>query len=96
MSDNVEIVRNVGLIASLIGVVGTAIKAGHWKGEHEARLAKLEDVLSETVQKLAKIDDRVDGIERGLLETMTSLKKDVEYIRIYVDDQKKRRRGTDA
>ena len=93
---SIEIARNIGIIASLVGFLGTAIKIGQWKGEHEIRLKKLESALDETVNKLAKVDDRVDGIERQLLETMTSLKKDVEYIRVYIDEQKQRRRKEDA
>ena len=92
MNDGVEIARNIGIIASLVGFLGTAIKAGQWKGEHDIRLKNLEGVLSETVNKLSKIDDRVDTIEHKLLETVTSLKKDVEYIKDYIDEQKRRRR----
>jgi hypothetical protein len=92
MSDGAEIARNVGIIASLLGVVGTAIKTGQWKGEHETRIKQLESVLDKTVDKLSKMDDRVDGIEKELLKTMTGLKKDVEYIRASVDGLKNRRR----
>jgi hypothetical protein len=93
MSDGgMEIARNVGIIASIVGVIGTAIKAGQWKGEHGARLRVLEGTLAQTVDKLSRMDDRVDGIERELLQTMTALKKDIEYIREYIDEEKKERR----
>jgi Skp family chaperone for outer membrane proteins len=92
MSDNMEVAKNIGIIASIIGFIGTAIKVGHWKGEHEARLLKLEEVLEKTVEKLSKVDDRVDGIERELLETMTALKKDIEYIKKSLDEEKEERR----
>jgi hypothetical protein len=87
-----EIAKTMGIIASLVGFLGTAIKAGQWKGEHEARLSKLEEVLEKTVEKLSKVDDRVDGIERELLQTMTALRKDVEYIKGSIDDLKAARR----
>jgi hypothetical protein len=93
MSDGgMEIARNVGIIASIVGVIGTAIKAGQWKGEHGARLRALEGTLAQTVDKLSRMDDRVDGIERELLQTMTALKKDIEYIREYIDEEKEERR----
>jgi hypothetical protein len=94
MSDGsgMEIAKNIGIIASIVGVIGTAVKAGQWKGEHGARLRVLEDTLSKTVDKLSKMDDRIDGIERELLQTMTALKKDIEYIRAYIDEEKKERR----
>jgi peptidoglycan hydrolase CwlO-like protein len=87
-----EIAKATGIIASLVGFVGTAVKAGQWKGEHEARLSRLEEALKTTVEKLSKVDSRVDGIERELLQTMTALKKDIEYIREYIDEEKKGRR----
>jgi hypothetical protein len=86
-----EIARNIGSIASIVGFIGTAIKVGQWKGEHDVRLKKLEDVLKETVEKLSKVDDRVDGIEKELFKTMTSLQKDVEYIKKSVDGLTERR-----
>jgi Skp family chaperone for outer membrane proteins len=92
MSDNMEVAKNIGVIASIVGFVGTAIKVGQWKGGHEARLKKLEEVLDKTVEKLSRIDDRVGGIERELLETMTALKKDIEYIRKSLDEEKEERR----
>jgi hypothetical protein len=87
-SGSLELAKNIGIVASMIGVIGTAIKAGQWKGEHGARLKILEDTLAKTVDKLSKMDDRVDGIERELLRTMTALKKDVEYIKGSIDDLK--------
>jgi vacuolar-type H+-ATPase subunit D/Vma8 len=92
MSDNMEVAKNIGIIASTIGFIATAIKVGHWKGEHDVRLAKLEEVLEKTVEKLSRVDDRVDGIERELLETMTALKKDIEYIKKSLDEEKEERR----
>jgi hypothetical protein len=92
VSDTVEVARNVGIIAAMVGVIGTAIKAGQWKGEHDAKLKTLETVLDKTVDKLARMDDRIDGVERTLLETLTGLKKDVEYIKLAVDGLQKRRR----
>jgi hypothetical protein len=92
MSDSMEIAKNIGIIASIVGFVGTAIKVGHWKGGHDARLVRLEDILDKTVEKLSKVDDRVDGIERELLETMTALRKDIEYIKRALDDEKEERR----
>ena len=99
MSDGgniIEVARNVGVIASLVGSLGTAVKVGQWKGKYETRFEQLEKKVDETISRLSKVDDRVDGIERQLLETMTSLKKDVEYIRGYIDEQKHRRRKEDA
>jgi len=92
MSDGFEVAKNIGIIASMIGVVGTAIKTGQWKGEHDARLKALEGVVEKTVDKLSRIDDRVDGIERELLATMAGLKKDIEHIKSSVDEMKNRRR----
>ncbi|MCL1812236.1 MAG: hypothetical protein FWG29_01800 [Treponema sp.] len=92
MSNSVEIIKDVGIIASLLGVIGTAIKAGQWKGEHDVRINTLENVLKNTVAELSKMHDKVDGIERELLEVMTGLRKDVEYIKISVDEVKNRRR----
>ena len=92
MSDGIEITKNVGIIASILGVIGTAIKAGQWKGEHDSRLKTLESVLKDTVDKLAKMDERDDRLERELVEVMTGLKKDVEYIKGYVEETKQRRR----
>ncbi|MDR2186386.1 MAG: hypothetical protein LBO80_12085 [Treponema sp.] len=88
----VEIARNVGLVASIMGTVGTAIKAGQWKGEHGARLVVAEHTLTRTVEQLSKIDARVDGLERELAETLTALKKDVEYIRKTIEEEKEERR----
>jgi hypothetical protein len=87
-NNGMEIAKSVGIIASLVGFLGTAIKAGQWKGEHEARLSKLEEMIERTAEKLSKVDDRVDGIERELLQTMTALRKDVEYIKGSIDDLK--------
>jgi hypothetical protein len=95
MSDHntgVEIARNIGIIASILGFIGTAIKAGQWKGEHDLRLKRLEDTLADTVKTLSRLDDRVDGIERELLQTMIALQKDVEYIKKSVDEVKAERR----
>jgi hypothetical protein len=92
MNDSIEIARNIGIIASIVGFLGTAIKAGQWKGEHGARLKVLEDTLTKTVDKLSRMDDRVDGIEKELLQAMTGLQKDIEYIREFIDDQKEERR----
>jgi vacuolar-type H+-ATPase subunit D/Vma8 len=99
MSDggnSIEIAKNIGIIASLIGFLGTAIKAGQWKGEHEVRLKRLESVLDKTVDKLSKMDERVDGIEKELLLTMTAMKKDVEYIKVSLDDLKAGQRNAQA
>jgi hypothetical protein len=88
----VEIARNVGIIASILATVGTTVKAGQWKGEHGARLSAVEDTIAKTVDQLSKMDERVDGIERELAETLTALKKDVEYIRKTIDEEKEERR----
>jgi archaellum component FlaC len=90
---SVEIARSVGTIASIIAVVGTAIKAGQWKGEHQERIKQLEETITKTVEDLNSMDKRVDGIERSLSEVLTALKKDVEYIRLSVDDLKAERRN---
>jgi hypothetical protein len=95
MSDQtsgVEIAKNIGIIASIIGFIGTAVKAGQWKGEHDLRLKKLEDTLADTVRTLSRMDERVDGIEKELLKTMTCLQKDVEYIKKSIDEQKAERK----
>jgi hypothetical protein len=88
----IEIARNVGIIASILATVGTAVKAGQWKGEHGARLGAVEDTLAKTVAQLSKMDERVDGIEKELAEVLTALKKDVEYIRKTIDEEKEERR----
>jgi hypothetical protein len=88
----VEIARNVGIVASILATVGTAIKAGQWKGEHGARLGAVEKALAKTVEQLSKMDERVDGLEKELAETLTALKKDVEYIRKSMDEEKEERR----
>jgi hypothetical protein len=88
----VEIARSVGTIASIIAIVGTAIKTGQWKGEHQERIRQLEEAIDKTVGDLELMDKRVDGIERLLSETLTALKKDVEYIKLSVDDLKEERR----
>jgi hypothetical protein len=88
----VEVARNVGIIASILATVGTAVKAGQWKGEHGARLLAVENAIAKTVDQLSKMDARVDGIERELAETLTALKKDVEYIRKSIDEEKEERR----
>ncbi|MDR2661405.1 MAG: hypothetical protein LBC31_00245 [Treponema sp.] len=88
----IEIARNVGIIASILATVGTAVKAGQWKGEHGARLSAVEGALAKTVEQLSKMDERVDGIERELAEALTALKKDVEYIRKTIDEEKEERR----
>jgi uncharacterized protein YoxC len=87
-SNTVEIAKNIGIIASIVGFLGTAIKVGQWKGEHDIRLKRLEDTLADTVKTLSRMDERVDGIERELLQTMTSLQKDVEYIKRSIDEVK--------
>jgi hypothetical protein len=87
-----EIGRNVGIVASILATVGTAIKAGQWKGEHGVRLKAAETALEKTMKQLSKMDERVDGIERELAETLTALKKDVEYIRLSMDEEKEERR----
>jgi hypothetical protein len=94
MSDHggVEIAKNIGIIASILGFIGTAIKAGQWKGEHDIRLKKLEDTLADTVKALSRLDDRVDGVEKELLQVMVSLQKDVEYIKKSIDEVKADRR----
>ncbi|MDR2020511.1 MAG: hypothetical protein LBQ14_07080 [Treponema sp.] len=87
-----EIGRNVGIVASILATVGTAIKAGQWKGEHGERLKAAETALGKTMEQLSDMDERVDGIERELAETLTALKKDVEYIRLSMDEEKEERR----
>jgi flagellar biosynthesis chaperone FliJ len=87
-----EIARSVGTIASIIAIVGTAIKTGQWKGEHQERIKQLEEAIDKTARDLEHMDKRVDGIEKLLSETLTALKKDVEYIRGSLDDLKKERR----
>ena len=88
----VEIARNVGIVASILATVGTAIKAGQWKGEQGARLEAVEGMLAKTVEQLSSMDKRVDGLEKELAETLTALKKDVEYIRKSMDEEKEERR----
>ena len=87
-----EIARNVGIVASILATVGTAIKAGQWKGGHEARLIAAESALARTVDQLSSMDARVDSLEKELAETLTALKKDVEYIRKTIDEEKEERR----
>ncbi|MDR2662880.1 MAG: hypothetical protein LBC31_07795 [Treponema sp.] len=87
----IEIARNVGIIASILATVGTAVKAGQWKGEHGVRLSAAENTLEKTVDQLARMDERVDGIEKELAETLTALKKDVEYIRKTIEKEDRRR-----
>jgi archaellum component FlaC len=89
---SIEIARSVGTIASIIAIVGTAIKTGQWKGEHQERIKQLEDTIDKTVEDLEHMDERVDGVEKLLSETLTALKKDVEYIKGSIDDLKKERR----
>jgi archaellum component FlaC len=89
---SIEIARSVGTIASIIAIVGTAIKTGQWKGEHQERIKQLEEAIDKTVEDLEHMDRRVDGIEKLLSETLTALKKDVEYIKGSIDDLKARRR----
>jgi archaellum component FlaC len=88
----IEIARSVGTIASIIAIVGTAIKTGQWKGEHQERIRQLEETIDKTVEDLERMDERVDGVEKILSETLTALKKDVEYIKGSIDDLKKERR----
>ena len=88
----VDLARSVGIVASILAAVGTAIKAGQWKGEHGARLEAVEAALTKTVDQLSQMDERVDGLERELAETLTALKKDVEYIRRTLEEEKKERR----
>jgi vacuolar-type H+-ATPase subunit D/Vma8 len=89
---SIEIARSVGTIASIIAIVGTAIKTGQWKGEHQERIKQLEETIDKTVEELEHMDRRVDGIEKVLAETLTALRKDVEYIRGSLDDLKAERR----
>jgi hypothetical protein len=92
-----EIARGVGTIASILAVVATAIKTGQWKGEHQERIKQLEGVIDKTVEDLEHMDRRMDGVEKVLAETLTALRKDVEYIKGSLDDFKaERRRRRDA
>jgi hypothetical protein len=90
---SLEIAKNIGIIASLVGFIGTAIKVGNWKGEHEVRIKNLESVLEATVDKLSNMNDRLNGIDKELLRNMTELKKDVEYIKKTIETNVERRRN---
>jgi hypothetical protein len=88
----IEIARSVVTIAAIRALVGTAVKTGQWKGEHQERIRQLEETIDKTVEDLKRMDERVDGVEKLLSETLTALKKDVEYIRGALDELKRERR----
>lgn len=94
MIDIVETAKTVGLIVQTLGLITVAVKGGQWKGVLETRLASVEEISSETTQKLSSMDSRLDNIEKELLKVMITVQKDIEYIKKSIDDEKRRKNAS--
>ena len=91
-----EIGRNVAILGTILGLLAVSIKVGQWKGENETNTKHSNARINKMETQMESMDKRLDRLDRELAGTLTSLQKDVEYIKKSLDEfrQDERRHGT--